>query len=89
MANFVLVHGAWQTPATWDLTVPNLKGKGHFVSFPTLSGLEGDTGALTPAITLKTHIDDVLAALRRDDLRDVVLVGHSYAGMIVTGRSSD
>ncbi len=84
MSNIVLVHGAWQTAATWDLTAPRLKAKGHSVSILPLSGLEGDAGALTPAVTLKTHIDDVLTALRREDLRDVVLVGHSYAGMIIT-----
>jgi pimeloyl-ACP methyl ester carboxylesterase len=85
MSNFVLVHGAWQTAATWDLTTPRLRAKGHSVSIPLLSGLEDDPSALSPKVGLTTHIADVLAALEQDDIRDVVLVGHSYAGMIITG----
>jgi pimeloyl-ACP methyl ester carboxylesterase len=85
MANFVLVHGAWQTASTWDLTTPRLQQKGHSVFSPLLAGLENDGSLLSPKVGLQTHIDDVLAVLRHDDLRDVVLVGHSYAGMIVTG----
>jgi pimeloyl-ACP methyl ester carboxylesterase len=85
MANFVLVHGAWQTAATWDLTAPRLRKEGHSIFIPLLAGLEKDGRKLSAEIGLQTHIDDVLAGLRRDDLRDVVLVGHSYAGMVVTG----
>ena len=85
MSNFVLVHGAWQTAATWDLTTQRLRNKGHSVSIPLLSGLEGDARALSPKVGLQTHIADVIAALEQNDLRKVVLVGHSYAGMIITG----
>jgi pimeloyl-ACP methyl ester carboxylesterase len=85
MSNFVLVHGAWQTAATWDLTAPRLRAKGHSVWIPMLSGLEGDASELSPKVGLRTHIADVIAALERDDLRKVVLVGHSYAGMVLTG----
>lgn len=84
MATFVLVHGAWQSTGTWDLLVPLLEKHGHQVVTPVLTGLGTDQAHLSPAITLKTHIDDVSAALSK--LRsDVILVGHSYAGMIISG----
>jgi len=82
MATFVLVHGAWQTAATWDLVAPKLQAAGHRVVIPLLRGLENDSSALSSA-GLQTHIDDVLGSLARDNLRDVILVGHSYAGMII------
>jgi pimeloyl-ACP methyl ester carboxylesterase len=85
MAKFVLVHGAWQTASTWDLVVPKLRAIGHEVWIPLLSGLENDTSLLTSAIGLQTHIEDVIGVLTRENLQDVALVGHSYAGMIITG----
>jgi pimeloyl-ACP methyl ester carboxylesterase len=85
MAKFVLVHGAWQTASTWDLVIPILRAAGHEVWIPLLSGLENDASLLTPAIGLQTHIEDVLGALTRENLQNVTLVGHSYAGMIITG----
>jgi pimeloyl-ACP methyl ester carboxylesterase len=85
MAKFVLVHGAWQTASTWDLVIPKLLENGHEVWIPLLSGLENDASPLTPAIGLRTHIEDVLGVLTHESLQDVILVGHSYAGMIITG----
>jgi pimeloyl-ACP methyl ester carboxylesterase len=85
MAKFVLVHGAWQTASTWDLVTPKLRAAGHEVWIPSLSGLEDNPSLLTPAIGLQTHIDDVIGLLTHENLRDVILVGHSYAGMIITG----
>ena len=85
MAKFVLVHGAWQTASTWDLVIPKLRATGHDLWIPTLSGLENDTSRLTPAIGLHTHIEDVIGLLTRENLQDVTLVGHSYAGMVITG----
>ncbi len=85
MAKFVLVHGAWQTASTWDLVIPKLRAAGHEIWIPSLSGLENDASLLTPAIGLQTHIDDVVRFLTHENLRDVTLVGHSYAGMIITG----
>ncbi len=84
MATYVLVHGAWQTAATWDLVTPKLEAAGHRVVVPLLSGLENDSTPLSPAIGLQTHIDDVLRALVDENLQDAILVGHSYAGMILT-----
>jgi pimeloyl-ACP methyl ester carboxylesterase len=85
MSTFVLVHGAWQTAATWDLVAPRLLAAGHVVKIPLLSGLENDSALLSSATTLQTHISDVTRALTEQDLQDVILVGHSYAGMIITG----
>ena len=84
MSTFALVHGAWQTAATWDLVAPGLRAGGHAVTIPLLSGLEGES-SISPAVSLSQHIDDVLEALTRTDAAEVVLVGHSYAGMIITG----
>ena len=81
----VLVHGAFQSAATWDLVAPRLQKRGRRVIVATLTGLGTDAGALSEAVSLDTHIRDVVALLERDDLHDVVLVGHSYAGMIITG----
>ena len=85
MAKFVLVHGAWQTASTWDLVIPKLRAAGHEVWIPLLSGLENDASLLTPVIGLQTHIEDVAGVLTHENLQDVTLVGHSYAGMIITG----
>jgi pimeloyl-ACP methyl ester carboxylesterase len=84
-SQFVLVHGAWQTASTWDLVIPKLRAVGHQVWIPTLTGLENDSNLLTPAIGLQTHIEDVVGFLKHENLQDVTLVGHSYAGMIITG----
>ena len=80
----VLVHGAFQSARTWDLVVPRLPARGRRVIAATLTGL-GTDSALSEAVTLDTHIDDIVALLERHDLRDVTLVGHSYAGMVITG----
>ncbi len=85
MSKFVLVHGAWQTASTWDLVTPRLRTAGHEIWVPLLSGLENDASLLSPAIGLQTHIGDVISVLTRENLHDVTLVGHSYAGMIISG----
>ena len=82
---FVLVHGALQTAATWDLVVPVLAAAGHEVHTPLLTGTEGRGFELTSEVTLDTHIDDVVRFLEGRDLQDVILAGHSYSGMVITG----
>ena len=84
-APIVLIHGALQTAGTWDLVAPLLEHAGRRVVIARLTGLEGDASALTEAVALDTHIHDVSELLEREDLSDVILVGHSYAGMIITG----
>ncbi len=84
MSTFVLVHGAWQSTGTWDLLAPILKSHGHTVVVPVLSGLGTDQDRLSPDTTLHKHIKDVLLELSRF-AGEVVLVGHSYAGMVISG----
>src|SRR3984957_4750130 len=84
MSTFVLVHGAWQSKGTWDLLTPLLTKHGHRVITPVLTGLGTDKSRLSAGITLTHHVEDVSLAL--PTLPDkVVLVGHSYAGMIISG----
>jgi pimeloyl-ACP methyl ester carboxylesterase len=80
----VLIHGAFQTARTWDLVAPRLREAGANVIVATLTGLE-NSDDLRETVALDTHIRDVTDLLERDDLSDVTLVGHSYAGMIATG----
>jgi pimeloyl-ACP methyl ester carboxylesterase len=84
MSTFVLVHGAWQSTGTWDLLMPLLEKQGHRVITPVLSGLGTDQDRLSPDITLQQHVQDVLVELSRFP-DQVILVGHSYAGMIISG----
>jgi pimeloyl-ACP methyl ester carboxylesterase len=85
MATFVLVHGAWHGGWCWKKVTPLLRAAGHEVYTPTLTGLGERAHLATPAVDLDTHIQDVTAVLECEDLRDVVLVGHSYGGMVITG----
>ncbi len=84
MSTFVLVHGAWQSTGTWDLLVPLLEKRGHKTVRPILAGLGTDCSRLSPAITLQQHVQDVSSELSKFQ-SPVVLVGHSYAGMIISG----
>jgi pimeloyl-ACP methyl ester carboxylesterase len=82
---FVLVHGAWHGGWCWTKLTPLLRAAGHQVYTPTLTGLGERSHLLTSEVGLDTHIRDVTAVLEYEDLRDVVLVGHSYGGMVITG----
>jgi pimeloyl-ACP methyl ester carboxylesterase len=85
MANFVLVHGGWHGGWCWQRVTPFLRGAGHVVYTPTLTGL-GERAHLAHAgIDLAAHVEDVVAVLAWEDLHDVILVGHSYGGMVVAG----
>jgi pimeloyl-ACP methyl ester carboxylesterase len=85
MAAIVMVAGGWH--GGWALTpiARELRARGHEVFTPTLTGL-GERSHLThAAINLETHIEDVANVLRFERLTDVILCGHSYAGMVITG----
>lgn len=84
MTTFVLVHGAWHGGWVWERTAPLLRAAGHTVFTPTLTGLSDRAHLLHPSVGLSTHAQDVVALIEAYDLRDVVLVGHSYAGQVVT-----
>ncbi|TDE25103.1 alpha/beta fold hydrolase [Nonomuraea mesophila] len=84
-STFVLVHGAWHGGWAWQRVAPLLRAAGHEVHTPTLTGLSDRAHVLLPQVGLATHVQDVVALIEAYDARDVVLVGHSYAGQVVTG----
>ena len=85
MSTYVLVHGAWGGAWIWRRVLGPLRAAGHEVHAVTLTG-DGERAHLrTPAIDLETHIGDVLGLIDAEELDDVVLVGHSYGGMLITG----
>jgi pimeloyl-ACP methyl ester carboxylesterase len=84
MATFVLVHGAWHGGWCWRRAADRLTAKGHRVFTPTLTGLADRSHMNSPRINLDTHVRDVLGVLKWEALNDVVLVGHSYAGMVIS-----
>lgn len=82
---FVLVHGAWHGGWCWRRVADRLTAKGHYVLTPALSGV-GERSHLKPEdIDLMTQVNDVAGEIKWRDLDDVVLVGHSYGGMVITG----
>jgi len=85
MAIFVLVPGAWLGGWCWQRVTPLLRAAGHVVYTPTLTGLGERVHLGTPETDLATHIRDVVNVLEYEDLREVVLVGHSYGGVVVGG----
>jgi pimeloyl-ACP methyl ester carboxylesterase len=85
MATYVLVHGAWHGGWCWRLVRPLLRQAGHEVFAPSLTGLGERKHLARRDIDLETHIEDIVSLLEMEDLRDVLLVGHSYGGMVVTG----
>jgi pimeloyl-ACP methyl ester carboxylesterase len=84
MANFVLVHGAWHGAWCWQRVAQPLQQQGHRVHAVTLTGLGERAHLLSAAITLDTHIDDVIHLIEAEELDNVVLAVHSYAGMVGT-----
>ena len=85
MATFVLVHGAWHGGWCWQKVIPFLEAAGHAVYAPTLTGLADRASELSPDVGLDTHIQDIVCLLVNKDLHGVILVGHSYGGMVITG----
>src|SRR4029453_8540963 len=85
VATLVLAHGAWSAAWAWKKMRPLLRARGHELYAPTLTGLGERGHHASPAVDLETHISDVVAVLDYEDLRDVVLIGHSYGGMVATG----
>jgi pimeloyl-ACP methyl ester carboxylesterase len=85
MSTYVLVHGAWSGAHSWHKVRPLLQQAGNEVFTPSLTGLGERAHLATPEVNLSTHIQDVCNAMYYEDLTDVVLVGHSYGGMVVTG----
>ena len=85
LPTIVLVHGAWGGAWVWRRVLGPLRAAGHEVHAVTLTG-DGERAHLRHAgIKLRDHVDDVVALVRNEELSDIVLVGHSYGGMVITG----
>jgi pimeloyl-ACP methyl ester carboxylesterase len=85
MATFVLVHGAWGGSLLWRPIAQALRRAGHEVYTPTLTGLGERKHLVNRSVDLGTHTADILNVIDYEDLSDIILVGHSYGGMVVTG----
>jgi pimeloyl-ACP methyl ester carboxylesterase len=85
MTTYVLVHGGFHGGWCWVRVAERLRAAGHQVFTPTLTGLGERSHLLTPDVSLSTHIEDLVNVLTFEQLSDVVLVGHSYGGMVITG----
>ena len=84
-ATFLLVHGNWHGGWCWVRVADGLRASGHRVLAPTQTGLGERCHLLSPAITLDTFIADIANVIEAEELREVVLVGHSFAGIVVSG----
>jgi pimeloyl-ACP methyl ester carboxylesterase len=85
LATFVLVHGGGHGGWCWRDLAPLLRDAGHDVVTPTLTGLGERSHLLSGSVDLDTHVTDVVHVLEYENLRDVILVGHSYGGTVVVG----
>jgi pimeloyl-ACP methyl ester carboxylesterase len=88
MLTFVLVHGAWHGGWCWSRVARLLHDAGHTVYAPSLTGLGDRAHLAQPEVDLALHVEDVVALIETEELRSVILVGHSYGGMVVTGAAA-
>ncbi|MFD0025685.1 alpha/beta fold hydrolase [Streptomyces sp. NPDC058382] len=84
MSTYLLVHGAWHSGQSWERVVPLLTSAGHRALAPSLTGYGDRAHLLSPEVGLDTHVDDIVGLIIEEDLTDVVLVGHSYAGLVIS-----
>jgi pimeloyl-ACP methyl ester carboxylesterase len=82
---FLICHGAWGGGWSWKKMHPLMQAAGHRLLTPTYTGLGERTHLANPAIDLDSHIQDILNVINYEDLGDIVLLGHSYGGMVATG----
>lgn len=82
---YVLVHGAWHGGWCWQKVSEKLRGNGDVVYTPTLSGMAERKNELNRQIDLNMHITDIVDLIKKEDLHNVILVGHSYAGAVIAG----
>jgi pimeloyl-ACP methyl ester carboxylesterase len=85
MTTYLLVHGGHHGGWCYQKVAGLLRKAGHVVYSPTLTGLGERRHLLRPDVDLEMHISDVVGVLTFEDLQDVILVGHSYGGMVITG----
>src|SRR6202035_3282249 len=84
-ATFLVCHGAWSAGWAWKKMHPLMQAAGHRLATPSYTGLGERAHLANPSIDLETHIQDILNVIKYEDLRDIVLIGHSYGGMVATG----
>jgi pimeloyl-ACP methyl ester carboxylesterase len=82
---YVIVHGAWGGSLTWTPLAETLRRAGNRVYTPSLTGLGERRHLFSGNINLSTHIQDVAGVIESEGLKEFVLVGHSYGGMVITG----
>src|SRR5687768_1637622 len=82
---FLLVHGAWHGGWCWRRVADLLQANGHTAFTPTLTGLGERSHLMRAGINLTTHITDVVNVMKWEELSGIVLCGHSYGGMVVSG----
>jgi pimeloyl-ACP methyl ester carboxylesterase len=84
-ATFLVAHGAWGAGYAWKKMHPLMAARGHRLVTPTYTGL-GERGHLaSPSNDLDQHVQDIMAVIKYEDLQNIVLIGHSYGGMVATG----
>ncbi|MBT4739513.1 MAG: alpha/beta hydrolase [Rhodospirillaceae bacterium] len=81
---YILVHGAWHGGWCWRYVKEALEAAGHTVLTPSLTGLGDRVHLRNPGVNLTTHVTDIVNLFEFEDLNDVILVGHSYAGHVVS-----
>lgn len=82
---YILLHGAWHGGWCWRSVADTLRARGHRVFTPTQTGLGERKHLLTPDITLETFVQDLLNVLEMEELTQVILVGHSFGGLAISG----
>ncbi len=85
MADIILLHGAWHGEWSWKWVRTLLEQDGHHVFTPTFTGLGNRTHLLNTEVGLHTHIQDICALIKEQNLQKFILVGHSYAGLVIPG----
>lgn len=88
MSTYVLVHGSWHSGRCWDRVAPILTDAGHRVLAPSLTGYGDKQHLLAPDVGAETHTQDVVDLIVANDLTEVVLVGHSSAGLVIASAAS-
>lgn len=85
MATFVVAHGAWSAGWIWKKMHALMRAKGHELITPSYTGLGERAHLASPSTGLTMHVQDMLMVLKMEDVRDAILIGHSYGGMVATG----
>ncbi|MFQ5612248.1 MAG: alpha/beta hydrolase [Anaerolineae bacterium] len=82
---YILIHGSWHNGSAWYKVENFLKQRGVSVYAPTLSGMGADDHPAGKHIGLHLHIQDIVKLIQDNQLQEVILVGHSYSGLVITG----